>query len=115
MTVPDRTPAYQRITEYLCQLLPSLEVGDELPTIAELCERFGVAGVQTVRNGVQPLVDAEYVETRYQPRRRWVVRRVPPTPPSLPEVSALDELRDALTQARRHLDRADAAAARLQS
>lgn len=107
------TPAYQRITVYLSGLLPELHEGDELPTIAELCEQFGVSGVQTVRNGVQPLVDAGYVETRLRPRRRWVVSHVPATPPVLPTRTPLDELREAFTNARRELDRAAAALARL--
>lgn len=106
-------PAYQQITAYLSQLLPELHEGDELPTIAKLCEQFGVSGVQTVRNGVQPLVDAGYVETRLRPRRRWVVRRVPVTPPNLPVRAPLDELREALANARRELDRAAAAMDRL--
>jgi DNA-binding GntR family transcriptional regulator len=109
----DSTPTYQRITAYLSGLLPKLHEGDELPTIAELCEQFGVSGVQTVRNGVQPLVDAGYVETRLRPRRRWVVRRVPATPPTLPARAPLDELREALANAKRELDRAGAAMARL--
>lgn len=106
-------PAYQQITAYLCQLLPGLHEGDELPTIAELCDQFGVSGVQTVRDGVQPLVDEGYVETRMRPRRRWVVRRVPDTPPALPARAPLDEAREALANARRELDRAAAAMERL--
>jgi DNA-binding FadR family transcriptional regulator len=62
----------------LTNVLPNLSVGDELPTIDDLCAQFGVSGVQTVRDGVQPLKDAGYVETRYAPTRRWVVRQLPP-------------------------------------
>lgn len=76
-----RIPIHQKITRYLVtEALPGLPEGSELPTISELCDRFGVSGVQTVRDGMQPLVAAGYVETRYSPTRRWVVRR------RLPEV-----------------------------
>lgn len=106
-------PAYQQITAYLSELLPTLREGDELPTINDLFDRFGVSGVQTVRNGVQPLVDEGYVETRLRPRRRWVVRRVPDTTPIPPARNPLDELREALSNARRELDRAAAVMERL--
>jgi hypothetical protein len=75
--------ARKRISDYLYEeVLPTCEVGDEMPTIAELCELFGVAGVETVRAGVKPLVDAGYVKTRYAPTRRWVVCGLPPTEPA---------------------------------
>lgn len=81
-----RTPIYQKITRYLVtEVLPALQEGAELPTTPELCDRFGARGVQTVRNGVQPLVDAGYVQTRYRPTRRWVVRK--PLPPITPAES----------------------------
>jgi hypothetical protein len=34
----ERRPAYRRITDYLLQILPTMSVGDPLPTIAELGE-----------------------------------------------------------------------------
>jgi DNA-binding FadR family transcriptional regulator len=77
-----KVPASELITEYLLNewfRVPGRAVGDELPTIVELFDQFGVGGVQTVRDGVKPLKDAGYVETRYAPTRRWVVRQLPPS------------------------------------
>jgi hypothetical protein len=77
-----KTTISERITEYLLNdwlRAPGRGIGDELPTIWELCDQFGVGGVQTVRDGIQPLKDAGYVETRYAPTRRWVVRQIPPS------------------------------------
>lgn len=69
-------PAYRRITEHLLtEVLPTLEVGDPLPTINELGALFQVTGVQTIRNAVQPLIDAGLVEIVTSPRRRWVLRQ----------------------------------------
>lgn len=106
-----RVPASQAITEYLLTKwfpTPGRSVGDELPTIAELCGRFGVGGVQTVRDGVQPLKDAGDVETRYAPTRRWIVRKLPPAAQT-PVPSALDQLQRELVVARDALNSAIAA------
>lgn len=46
--------------------------GALMPTIAEVCRRFGVAGVQTVRDGYEPLIAAGVVERLDSPRR-WAV------------------------------------------
>jgi hypothetical protein len=121
-----RVHAYQAITEHLLtEVIPNLRVGDELPTIAELCDQFGVTGVQTVRNGVQPLIDAGYVETRYAPTRRWVVRRLPAAdggtasstqrPPvgGTPSLAALEQLQQELAAAREAVSAAIAMVDRL--
>jgi hypothetical protein len=84
----ERRPAYRRITDYLLQILPTMSVGDPLPTIAELGERFAVSGVQTIRDGVQPLVDAGYVTTQFSPNRRWIVQALPASAPTHPESRA---------------------------
>lgn len=110
-----RVPAFQAITKYLLtEWLPAPErsVGDELPTIAEFFNQFGVGGVQTVRDGVQPLKDAGYVETRYAPTRRWVVRQLPPAD-GTPSSSVLDRLQAELVATRDSLNAAIATIDRL--
>jgi hypothetical protein len=109
-----KVPTSELITEYLLNdwlRAPGRAVGDELPTIAELFSQFGVGGVQTVRDGVKPLKDAGYVETRYAPTRRWVVRQLPPSggnsaspvrrPPEsdVPSPVVLDQIREELVAA----------------
>jgi DNA-binding transcriptional MocR family regulator len=123
-----KVPASELITEYFLAewfRAPGRGVGDELPTIAELWDQFGVGGVQTVRDGIQPLKDAGYVETRYAPTRRWVVRKLPPAakgpassaqcPPAggIPSPLLLDRLQGELVVARDALNAAIATIDRL--
>ena len=53
------TPVYEAIRAQLRQLLASgrYKVGDQLPTIREFCEEFGINSVQTVRDAYQALKD----------------------------------------------------------
>ncbi len=44
-----------------------------MPTIAEVCDRFGIGGVQTVRNAYAPLLEDGTVERLDSPRRWSVV------------------------------------------
>ncbi|OCW84099.1 hypothetical protein A8M60_11905 [Nocardia farcinica] len=70
--------------------------GDLLPTIAEVTERFDVGGVQTVRNGYQPLID-EGLVVRLDSPRRWAVVDHGQEPVPGPDVAArLDELESVL-------------------
>ncbi|SDY85120.1 hypothetical protein SAMN05661080_04806 [Modestobacter sp. DSM 44400] len=46
------------------------------PKIRQLGNRFGVSGVQTIRDGAQPFVESGHVETCLVPTRRWVLRTV---------------------------------------
>lgn len=99
---------HQLVTDYLWELLPGQPVGSELPTILDMQQRFDIHGVQTVRDGVQPLVDAGYVTTRYAGQRRWVITNPVPAgaatspvePPSAAVGRALTtaENNDVLTQ-----------------
>lgn len=79
-----KLPAYRRIEAHLRAELPKHQVGDLLPTIADLCEEFDVAGVSTIVNAYRPLVDAGLVTVEYRPSRRWVVARVPEARPENP-------------------------------
>ncbi|WP_432420607.1 GntR family transcriptional regulator [Nocardia carnea] len=62
---------------WLREILPEKVEGDLLPTVAEICERFDVSGVQTVRDGYRPLIDEGWVRVQQRPQRRWVVAKVP--------------------------------------
>lgn len=97
-----RIPLYREIETYLRTLVARSEVGDLLPTVADLCERFGVSGVQTVRNAYEPLVDEGLVAVQMRPRRRWYVANTNPTevdPEEIDDLAALEgTLRDALQQ-----------------
>lgn len=75
-----RTPKYVEITAYLRAVVAESQEGDLLPTVADLCDRFGVSGVQTIRNAYQPLIDEGLVTVQQRPRRRWIVERVGPVP-----------------------------------
>jgi len=102
------TPAYRQIEAWLRELLPCKSEGDLLPTINELCERFDVSGVQTVRNAYQPLVEEGWVRVQHRPQRRWVVAQVPPRieqPTDTTVVLArIARIEEALRSALRELD-----------
>jgi len=108
-----KNPVHKLVTDYLTtDVLPGLDVGDELPTIRELCDRFNVGGVQTIRDGMQPLIDAGYVETRFAPTRRWVVKKRLPIAGSSSS-SVLDQLQAELAAARDALSAAIATVGQL--
>lgn len=87
-----RQPAYKEITEWLRGEVARRSPGDLLPTIAEVTEKFDVGGVQTVRNGYQPLID-EGLVVRLDSPRRWAVVDHGQKPVLMPDVAArLDEL-----------------------
>lgn len=97
-----RIPRYREIETYLRELVAKSEVGDLLPTVAELCERFDVNGVQTIRNAYEPLIDEGLVAVHMRPRRRWYVANTSPTevdPGAVDDLAVLeDTLRSALEQ-----------------
>lgn len=105
-------PARQLIEDHLRGILasPQTTVGTLLPTVAELCEKFGVAGTGTVQSGYAPLVREGLVEVVYAPRRRWVVKALPALAgPTLADVHA------EITAARHALARAESLLERLAS
>lgn len=67
-----RTYKHEEITEWLRTLVESRGPDALLPTIAEVCDRFNVSGVQTVRNAYAPLIE-EGLVTRLDSPRRWAV------------------------------------------
>lgn len=97
-----RIPRYREIETYLRELVAQSEVGALLPTVAELCERFDVNGVQTIRNAYEPLIDEGMVGVHMRPRRRWYVANTSPTevdPGAVDDLAVLeDTLRSALEQ-----------------
>lgn len=101
-------PAYRQIEAWLRELLPEKSEGDLLPTVAELCEQFGVSGVQTVRDGYQPLIDEGWVRVQQRPQRRWVVAQVPPRPAQTTDAAVMPariaRIEEALRGALRELD-----------
>ena len=94
-----KTPAYEQITAWLRTEADRRGPGSLMPTIAEVCDRFGVGGVQTVRDGYAPLIEEGVVERRDSPRRWAVVDhgQVSVTGPTHSEM--LDELVAALARA----------------
>lgn len=99
-----RTPRYREIEAYLRTVVAGSREGDLLPTVAELCERFGVSGVQTIRNAYEPLVEEGLVIVQMRPRRRWMVARVAPAA-AAPDGDILAALADLERDAREHLGR----------
>ena len=105
-----KVPAYRKIEAHLRTILPEQEVGDVLPTIAELCDQFNVSGVSTIRNAYRPLIDEGLVTTQNKPTRRWVVARIPNPRPTDPVEAVradlegyVEELRNLLSRAERTL------------
>ncbi|TCO55647.1 GntR family transcriptional regulator [Actinocrispum wychmicini] len=102
-------PAYRQIEAWLRDLLPDKSEGDLLPTIANICQRFGVSGVQTVRDAYQPLIEEGWIRVQQRPQRRWVVAKVPPrasqqmAPPTA-ALTRLARIEEALRGALRDLE-----------
>lgn len=67
-----RVPVYREISAWLRVEADRLGANALMPTIAEVCQRFGVRGVQTVRNAYAPLIEEGIVERKGSPRR-WAV------------------------------------------
>jgi DNA-binding GntR family transcriptional regulator len=67
-----RKAIYEEITEWLRAEANRRGSKALMPTIAEVCEKFNVGGVQTVRNAYAPLLE-EGVVVRLGKPRRWAV------------------------------------------
>lgn len=67
-----RKAIYEEITEWLRVEASRRGSKALMPTIAEVCEKFDVGGVQTVRNAYAPLLE-EGVVVRLGKPRRWAV------------------------------------------
>lgn len=87
-----RIPRYREIETYLRELVSKSAAGDLMPTVADLCERFDVNGVQTVRNAYEPLIDEGLVGVQMRPRRRWYVIKTGPAVAESPEPETADDL-----------------------
>lgn len=88
------TTIREEITQWLRTEARERGEGALMPTIAEVCEKFGVGGVETVRAGYRPLLEAGYIEVIQRPQRRWRVVTVPPAGDA--DAARLRELVDAL-------------------
>lgn len=86
--------AYVEIAEWLRTEADRRGPNAFMPTIAEVCERFNVGGVQTVRNAYAPLIEEGLVERIGSPRR-WVVadhgQQASKLPDQGPNLQALEE------------------------
>lgn len=105
-----KRPAYQEIAEWLRVVAERRGPGALMPTITQVCEEFGVAGVQTVRDAYAPLVDEGLVERLDSPRRWAVVDRgqVPTPGPDVARTlvaaeTALEQALSSVQAARRGL------------
>lgn len=103
----NHVPAYRRIEAHLRTLLPSLEVGDLLPTIAELGEQFNVTGISTIRNAYRPLIEEGLVSVQNRPTRRWVVKMIPEARPADPVDAVRADLENYVEELRSLLSRAE--------
>ena len=98
-------PRYRALERHLRNVIAGAEVGDLLPTVADLCESFGVNGVQTIRNAYEPLVEEGLVVVQMRPRRRWTVARVDSVPEQTAGRDVLEALAELEEEAREHLGR----------
>lgn len=89
-----RVPLYRQMEIYLREIVANAEVGDLLPTVYELTERFNSNGVQTVRDAYQPLIDEGLVDVHMRPRRRWFVASRPSESVADADATIVDELAD---------------------
>ncbi|OCI32839.1 GntR family transcriptional regulator [Oerskovia enterophila] len=93
-----RKPVYVEITEWLRAEAGRRGAKALMPTIAEVCEKFDVSGVQTVRNAYDPLLE-EGVVVRLDSPRRWAVAdNGKPAAPARDVGPLLDEIDQALAR-----------------
>ena len=99
MDQSDRRPAYQRVADDLRQAIAAgtYRPGDQLPTLAELATRYGIA-VMTARDAIRQLVADGLVVSR-QGKGAYVLRQ-----PSVDESITVPELLDLLHQVSRSVD-----------
>jgi GntR family transcriptional regulator len=99
MDQADPRPAYQRVAEDLRHAIANCtyQPGDQLPTLAELTARYGIA-VMTARDAIRQLVTDGLVVSR-QGKGAYVLRQ-----PSADESISASQLLDLLNQVSRSVD-----------
>ncbi len=99
MDPADPRPAYQRVADDLRHAIATgtYQPGDQLPTLAELTTRYGIA-VMTARDAIRQLVTEGLVVSR-QGKGAYVLRQ-----PSADRSITLSELLDLLNQVSRSVD-----------
>ena len=99
MDQADPRPAYQRVAEDLRQAIAAgtYQPGDQLPTLAELSSRYGIA-VMTARDAIRQLVAEGLVVSR-QGKGAYVLRQ-----PSTDETISASHLLDLVNQVSKSVD-----------
>jgi GntR family transcriptional regulator len=99
MDQADPRPAYQRVADDLRHAIATgtYHPGDQLPTLAELTNRYGIA-VMTARDAIRQLVSDGLVVSR-QGKGAYVLRQ-----PSTEESLSPSQLLDLLNQVSRSVD-----------
>ncbi len=99
MDQADPRPAYQRVADDLRHAIATgtYQPGDQLPTLAELTNRYGIA-VMTARDAIRQLVAEGLVVSR-QGKGAYVLRQ-----PSIEESLSPSQLLDLLNQVSRSVD-----------
>ncbi len=99
MDQADPRPAYQRVADDLRHAIATgtYQPGDQLPTLAELTSRYGIA-VMTARDAIRQLVADGLVVSR-QGKGAYVLRQ-----PSTDESITAPQLLDLLNQVSRSVD-----------
>jgi DNA-binding GntR family transcriptional regulator len=99
MDPADPRPAYQRVADDLRHVIATgtYQTGDQLPTLAELTARYGIA-VMTARDAIRQLVADGLVVSR-QGKGAYVLRQ-----PSAEEPISPSQLLDLLNQVSRSVD-----------
>lgn len=99
MDPSDPRPAYRRVADDLRQAIAvgTYRPGDQLPTLAELTTRYGIA-VMTARDAIRQLVADGLVVSR-QGKGAYVLRQ-----PNADESITVSQLLDLLNQVNRSVD-----------
>jgi DNA-binding GntR family transcriptional regulator len=99
MDPADPRPAYQRVADDLRHAIATgtYQPGDQLPTLAELTARYGIA-IMTARDAIRQLVAEGLVVSR-QGKGAYVLRQ-----PSADKSITLSDLLDLLHQVSRSVD-----------
>jgi DNA-binding GntR family transcriptional regulator len=99
MDQSDPRPAYRRVADDLRQAITAgtYRPGDQLPTLAELTTRYGIA-VMTARDAIRQLVADGLVVSR-QGKGAYVLRQ-----PNADESITVSQLLDLLNQVNRSVD-----------
>ncbi|MGH3833658.1 MAG: GntR family transcriptional regulator [Pseudonocardiaceae bacterium] len=99
MDQADPRPAYQRVADDLRHAIATgtYQPGDQLPTLAELTSRYGIA-VMTARDAIRQLVTDSLVVSR-QGKGAYVLRQ-----PSTDESISASQLLDLVNQVSKSVD-----------